>query len=133
MVKKYGFGTADGSLGRSLKESGLDVVMTDLGAVVEAAHQDGGVCLIAHPGREDVTPFDTNLLDRLREEYPVDGLEVYYPKHTAEQTALFRDYAQQHGLLVSAGSDSHGPDNKPIKYQAGLSQMLLQRLGIQVI
>ncbi len=131
-VEKYGYGTADGSLLRSLKEGGLDVVMTDMAAVVKAAHQDGGVCLLAHPGRDDVTLFDISLLDRLREEIPIDGLEAYYPKHSAEQTSMYRAYAEKHGLLVSSGSDSHGPDKKPIKYQAGLSQLLLQRLGIQV-
>jgi len=132
-IQKYGFGTADGSILRSLKAGGLDVLMTDTGLVVEAAHQDGGVCLIAHPGREDVTRFDAALLDRFREAFPVDGLEVYYPKHTPEQTLLYREYAREHNLLVSSGSDSHGPDKKPIKYQAGLSQALLQRLGVQVI
>ncbi len=133
LVEKYGYGTADGSLLRSLEKAGLEVVMTDMAAVVKAAHQDGGVCLIAHPGRDDVTLFDISLLDRLREEIPIDGLEVYYPKHTAEQTSMYREYAQKYGLLISSGSDSHGPDKKPIKYQAGLSQSLLQRLGIQVI
>jgi predicted metal-dependent phosphoesterase TrpH len=132
-VEKYGYGTADGSLLRSLKEAGLDVVMTDTAAVVEAVHQDGGVCLIAHPGREDVTLFDANLLDRFREAFPIDGLEAYYPKHTAQQTSMYREYAQKYGLLVSSGSDSHGPEKKPIKYQAGLSQMLLQRLDIRVM
>jgi hypothetical protein len=59
-------------------------------------------------------------------------LEVYYPAHMPEQTSMYLDYAQKHNLLVSAGSDSHGPDNKPIKYRAALCQRLLERLGIQV-
>ena len=35
-------------------------------------------------------------------------------------------------LLTSSGSDSHGPEKKPIKYRAELSQSLLERLGIQI-
>ncbi len=33
-------------------------------------------------------------------------------------------------LLISSGSDSHGPDHKPIKYRAELSRSLLERVGM---
>jgi predicted metal-dependent phosphoesterase TrpH len=72
------------------------------------------------------------LLDHLRQEIPIDGLEVYYPAHTAEQTSLYLEYATRHRLLISAGSDSHGPEKKPIKYRADQCRILLERLGIQV-
>jgi hypothetical protein len=43
-------------------------------------------------------------------------------------------YAGQHDLLISAGSDSHGPPGRmPIKYRAELCQRLLERVGIQVV
>jgi 3',5'-nucleoside bisphosphate phosphatase len=45
---------------------------------------------------------------------------------------MYLDYARQHDLLTSSGSDSHGPDKKPIKYQAELSRKLLERLGISL-
>ena len=45
---------------------------------------------------------------------------------------MYREYAQTHRLLTSSGSDSHGPEKKPIKYRAELSQSLLERLGIQI-
>ena|SRR6266567_752183 len=35
---------------------------------------------------------------------------VYYPAHTLEQIAMYREYAQIHRLLTSSGSDSHGPE-----------------------
>ena len=64
---------------------------------------------------------------------PVDGLEVYYPSHTPELPEQFRSYAQTHGLLVSAGSDSHSPaDQLPIKYFAHIVRDLLARLGVAV-
>jgi 3',5'-nucleoside bisphosphate phosphatase len=62
----------------------------------------------------------------------VDGFEVYYPAHTQEQIAMYREYANTHHLLTSSGSDSHGPEKKPIKYRAELSRNLLEHLGIQV-
>ena len=52
--------------------------------------------------------------------------------HTPSQTAMLREYARRHDLLVSAGSDSHGPDQPPIKYRAELCRALLERVGIEV-
>ena len=46
---------------------------------------------------------------------------------------MYLEYAQQRRLLISSGSDSHGPENKPIKYPASLSRSLLERVGIQVV
>ncbi len=132
LIKNYGVGIEDGSLKKALRESGLALIMTEIASVVEAAHQDGGVCLVAHPGREDITLFDTHMLDELREEIPIDGLEVYYPKHNPQQTTMYGAYAQKHGLLISSGSDSHGPHKMPIKYECGLSRLLLERMGIEV-
>jgi hypothetical protein len=76
--------------------------------------------------------FDVQLLDQFRREAPVDGLEVYYPLHTPDQVAMYREYAQRHRLLTSAGSDSHGPENPPIKYRAELCRGLLERVGIEI-
>ena len=41
-------------------------------------------------------------------------------------------YAQTHHLLTSSGSDSHGPERKPIKYRAEWSRALLERLGFDI-
>lgn len=133
LLKKYGYGTGGPSAGKMITDAGFFWATNDIAAVVDAAHRSGGVCLIAHPGRgEGYTRYDAALLDQLRQEAPIDGFEVYYPAHTPEQIALYLDYAQQHHLLTSAGSDSHGPEKKPIKYRAALSRSLLERLGIQV-
>ena len=51
-----------------------------------------------------------------------------------EQVASFHAYAEQHNLLVSAGSDSHAPDQRlPIRYPASHARRLLERLGIAVL
>jgi 3',5'-nucleoside bisphosphate phosphatase len=132
-VKKQGYGNESVSAGKILLEAGLNFATTDVAAVVDAAHHSGAVALIAHPGRSDgFVTYDVDLLDQLRQEAPIDGFEVYYPAHSPEQTAMYLAYAQQHNLLTSSGSDSHGPDKKPIKYAAELSRKLLERLGIRV-
>jgi 3',5'-nucleoside bisphosphate phosphatase len=117
-----------------LDAAGFHPVKADPVEIVAAAHTAGVVCLIAHPGRGGSSyDFDAPKLDRLRAAVPVDGLEVYYPSHTPERTEQFRAYAQAHGLLVSAGSDSHGPSGQlPIKYPARIVRDLLARLGVAV-
>lgn len=133
LVREQGYGTPERSAGRLLLDSGLEQITVDIGDVVEAAHQSGGVCLIAHPGRGDgYLCFDTTLFDLLRAEVPIDGFEVLYPRHTQEQIEQYRAYADQHDLLTSAGSDSHKPNNPPIKYRAASCRKLLDRLGISV-
>lgn len=116
-----------------ISEAGAFFVATDLALVVEANHASGGICLIAHPGRGNgYTRFDIPLLDELRCEIPIDGVEAYYPKHNPAQTTLYLDYAQEHHLLVSAGSDSHKPSQPPIKYRAEWCRTLLERLGVEI-
>jgi 3',5'-nucleoside bisphosphate phosphatase len=133
LLIRHGYGTGQPSAGRIILEAGCTFAMNDLAAVVEAAHQSGAVCLIAHPGHADgFVTYDVQRLDKLRQEIPIDGLEVYQPKHTPEQTAMYLEYAQKHDLLVSSGSDSHKPEKPPIKYRAELSRDLLERMGIQI-
>lgn len=133
LLKEHGYGLGDPSAGKLMMDAGFKYITNNPTAVAAAAHQSGGICLLAHPGRTDgFMTFDEQLLDKFRQEVPIDGLEVYYPLHTSAQTAMYQAYAQRHHLLTSAGSDSHGPDKPPIKYQAELCRTLLERLGIQI-
>ena len=102
---------------------------------VELAHEAGGVCVVAHPGRNDGAGIlDAERLDRMLGVAAVDGLEAHYRSHSDDDTVRYRAMASQRGLLVSAGSDSHAPgfpiDPKP--YPAAWIAPLLRRLGIEV-
>jgi len=133
LLKEHGYGLGEPSAGKIVLAAGCAFATNEPAAVVEAARQSGAVCLLAHPGRGDgFVTYDVELLDQFRQEAPIDGLEVYCPLHTPAQTAMYREYAQRHRLLTSAGSDSHGPDKPPIKYRAELSRGLLERVSIQV-
>jgi predicted metal-dependent phosphoesterase TrpH len=132
-LKRQGYGQGEPSAGKIAHEAGCTFATNDLAAVVEAAHCSGAVCLIAHPGRTDgFVNYDVQLLDQVRQEALIDGLEVYYPKHTPAQTAMYLEYARRHHLLNSAGSDSHGSEKPPIKYRAELCRALFERLEIQM-
>jgi predicted metal-dependent phosphoesterase TrpH len=133
-IQRQGYPRPGLTAGNLARAAGCDFAITPLPQVVEAAHACGAVCLVAHPGREDgFLTCDEDILDEIRRVAPIDGLEAYYPRHTPAQTAFFCDYANRHSLLVSAGSDSHGPQRPPIRYPAGLCRALLERLGVRVI
>ena len=133
LLKEHDNALDDSLARRLLWESGITFATNEPAAVVEAAHLSGAVCMLAHPGRDYGLVYDVDLLDQFRREAPIDGLEVYYPEHTPGQTAMYREYAQRHHLLICAGSDSHDLNEQPpIKYRAELCRDLLEWLGIQV-
>lgn len=106
-----------------------------LAEAVDTAHQAGGVCIIAHPGRPDLGPAMTEeVLDRMLAEAAVDGIECHYRTYTDRETTTMRAWAEERGLLIGTGSDSHGPgvpvDPRP--FRAAWSADLLERLGISV-
>jgi predicted metal-dependent phosphoesterase TrpH len=129
LLRAHGY--ADG-IGRALDDAGFRWITADPGAIVAAAHAIGALALIAHPGRGDgFARVDAEQLDRLRTTVAIDGVEARHPTHTPEQVEDFLAYAHAHGLLVSAGSDSHGPPGTmPIAYPAESCRELLARLGI---
>lgn len=75
---------------------------------IAAIHAAGGVAVAAHPGRTGLTDDDVAQFVA----WGVDGIEVHYSQHSAAQTAHFGALAQQHGLLVTGGSDDHGDVNE---------------------
>src|SRR5690554_2605982 len=71
---------------------------------VQAIIDAGGVPVLAHPGRIDGQWVIQELIDA-----GLEGLECYYPEHTPEQTERYLGLAREHGLVVTGGTDYHGP------------------------
>ncbi|HKV58552.1 MAG TPA: PHP domain-containing protein, partial [Ktedonobacteraceae bacterium] len=92
-----------------IREAGFISIHADMAQTVDAAHRSGAIALIAHPGRreQNFTYYDIDLLDKVRADVPLDGIEVYHPYHTPELVEAYREYASKHHLLISTGSDSH--------------------------
>ena len=120
---------------RIIQEAGFVSVMADMAETVAAAHRSGAVALIAHPGRNarGFTFYEPSLLDQVRADIPIDGIEVYHPHHSPEMVEAYLDYVRKHNLLMSTGSDSHSHAGRmPMKYRAEISRDLLERVGIHV-
>jgi predicted metal-dependent phosphoesterase TrpH len=107
-----------------------------LDRVVDAAHQAGGITVVAHPGRGDSVGLVTEAdLQKMLPEIPADGLEAHYRSYSDTDTALYRRLADSMNLVTSTGSDSHGPGQPvdPLAFRAAWSKDLLEMLGIDVV
>lgn len=71
---------------------------------IELIHRAGGVAVAAHPGCYG----GPDALEPLRAA-GLDGVEVDHNLHDADMTRRLADYAAQHGLVRTGGSDFHGP------------------------
>ena len=77
---------------------------------VEAIRQvrsAGGVPVIAHPGLIGNDDLVVRLI-----QVGAEGLEAYYPEHSSEDKRRYVDMARRHDLIVTAGTDCHGPGRK---------------------
>ncbi|NLW44191.1 MAG: PHP domain-containing protein [Syntrophomonadaceae bacterium] len=72
---------------------------------IELIKRCGGLAVLAHPGLIDDQAMVAEVIAM-----GVDGLEVFYPEHSREQTSFYLRLAREKGLLITGGSDFHGPN-----------------------
>jgi hypothetical protein len=80
---------------------------------VELIHDAGGAAVIAHPYWDVSDPEQVrDLVESLVRDVGLDGVEAFYPPHTAEQTKHLLDLCGEFDLVSTASSDFHGPTHK---------------------
>lgn len=72
---------------------------------VKLLHEAGGIAVLAHPGQN--LQGDYAFLEQMIET-GIDGIEAYSSYHGNVEAAWFENFAKQHGLFVTCGSDFHG-------------------------
>lgn len=98
--------------------------------VVAVAHRAGGLAVLAHPGRSKgiyAIPATAEDIGAMAEA-GLDGIEVHYPAHSADQRALYTELAQRHSLLTTGGSDSHHPHQPLAAWPMETGQAFLNRV-----
>lgn len=75
--------------------------------LISLIHRLGGVAVIAHPGLGGLDEFIPDLV-----KMGLDGFEAYHTDHGPEATKRYLEYAKKYGLIVTGGSDCHGPVSK---------------------
>jgi len=76
---------------------------------IEKIHNAGGLAFVAHPAID----IDDEIIFQLKD-LGLDGIEVYHPKHLESEMERFLTLAVNNNLLVSGGSDCHGPRSTDI-------------------
>ncbi len=72
---------------------------------IRLIHQSGGLAIMAHPGLNKID----HLIPRMVEA-GLDGIECWHTKHPKSTVKRYREMAARlGGLLVTGGSDCHGP------------------------
>jgi len=75
---------------------------------IDAIKKGGGIPVLAHP----VFVRNRDWLDVIVG-YGIKGIEAISTYHTEEETLFYLSYAKKRALLITAGSDYHGPTAKP--------------------
>ena len=80
-----------------------------LGDAVRWIREAGGVAVIAHPARYDLTPTEEYALFSEFSQHGGEAVEVVTGSHTPAEYAIYADMAREFGLAASRGSDFHSP------------------------
>jgi predicted metal-dependent phosphoesterase TrpH len=117
------------------KTVGIDFLpQPDMREVIQRARDTGAFPLLAHPARAEPgfnLPSEETLNEMI--EAGLMGFEVWHPYHSPYDLAWYLKLCTDRGLLTSAGSDTHAPNDQrrrltkwPVRY----SERLLQMCGV---
>ena len=76
----------------------------DVNFVLDLIHSSKGVAVLAHPCKFP----NIELMKELTESGKLDGIEVYHYSATPIQQKKLADFAKEHDLIITGGSDFHG-------------------------
>lgn len=91
---------------------------------VHAIHEAGGIAVLAHPGL--IEPENDELAENLINDLGslgLDGIEVYHPEHSEQQTRHLEKIAEGLDLLSTGGTDFHGTFKKGICLGTGYGNL----------
>jgi predicted metal-dependent phosphoesterase TrpH len=80
-----------------------------VGEAVKLVHDAKGTASIAHPGANGISRQEMKTIADLG----IDGIEAWHPEHPPNQVEAFVRWADEMGLVVTAGSDFHGSSVQP--------------------
>lgn len=118
LCMKYGYvNTVQDAFDKYLIDANRKTKQTNKGIpyeeCIELIKNAGGISVLAHP--KTLNKTDKELLTLIKEmiKEGLQGIEVYHSSHTQEEMTKYLKIATELNLLVSGGSDYHGPIVKP--------------------
>ena len=96
--------------------------------MIKNAH---GKATLAHPYSLQLSSTELDTFVRELVDYGLDGIEVYHSNHTPEMIEEYKKLAQKYNLLISGGSDYHGPTIKPdVSLGTGKNNIKIKQLTL---
>ena len=89
--------------------------------VIKMIRRAGGLAFLAHPAEYRVNM--ATILEIMKD--CVDGIECFHPSATIAQRDYLVKFAQDHGLLISGGSDFHGTPKPTIDLGTGEGDLVI--------
>ncbi len=115
------------SFKKYLSKGGLAYVSKEklkIQPAIDLIHHAGGLAILAHPISLHYKRYPRYGQEILKlKDMGLDGIEVYYPSHDRYFTRWLYDFALQHDLAVSGGSDFHGTAKPDIKLGRGFGNL----------
>ena len=75
----------------------------DINEIIKLISKINGISFVAHPGKN----ISINTLKEIVK-FGINGIEIYHPSHSPDDTKIFLDFSNENNLLVCGGSDFHG-------------------------
>lgn len=84
------------------------------GEAVNIIKAVGGVSVLAHPKTINTVTRPLKDTVKMLVKEGVQGIEVYHSDHNKRESSEFNKLAEEHGLLITGGSDCHGLGKKEV-------------------
>ena len=108
------------------KPAYVDKYRVKCSQAIDAILGAGGIPVLAHPGLLECKSDKQldELIGQLKR-MGIQGVEVYYSEHTADQTRVLGELAQRHDLLMTGGTDFHGSIHPDIQMGSGKGNLFV--------
>lgn len=108
------------------KPAYVELPRVDAASMIARIHDAGGITAVAHPGHWMPGHVLRGLIDA-----GLDAIECVHPSHDASLEAYYRNRAQANDLMVTGGSDFHGPLHATARGvgHTGLSRRAWERIA----
>lgn len=119
LIKKGIVSNTQEAFGKYLVKCDVPKYPLSLAEASRLVRDAGGILVHAHPNDPNGTSLasitqdlekQTKIIGQYMLKY-IDGVECWHPRHDADTTAHYIEFAKKHGLLMTGGSDCH---QKPI-------------------
>lgn len=98
---------------------------------IQLITNSGGIPVLAHPHSLELDNEKLEKLIRKMIKIGLRGIEVYHSKNTKEEEKFYLELADKYNLLISGGTDYHGPNTKPdIFLGIGKNNIHIEKLSI---